>query len=1510
MTKRLKNSILTVLILLSAFAFTLFGVIAFSSPKTVSAVTENEIFNFDTKSFIEKGRAAESDRSTATFKSENGMLHILNASDWLATTAEGFYFTYSGGFLADHDVVLGNYEYFKIRMKRVNCANNWMLLYLWPEGENNFLSSFYIGEEFDGKWVDLTISLRTPTVYVKDLSSGIEKQINLKDSDVRNLYPTGAITKLRFYFSKTVNVEREAYAEFFGFFTDKAAADAYDGNAAEKLERAENYLKTNDLNTEFALNENTEDKLLKLVSYFIEENKNINVMAEIFNYARYAYPTETEKGFIYFDVNLYSGGKVAYVENVKLTIDTVPKEPIMYKFDNEELIEKLHGMPVEKYLYNGVMKVIQPDYHQADGFWLYFDTTEESGEKDAFLMQSYPVLQWRIMYKGQGPNQFFFDNYNSLYLFGIGYDEEVWLTVQFDTSKSAKALKVLNESTGEISYYDAPNPSSYSTDYDPPAFRGLSNVFRFNMGRRSDLERWALVDYFAFFPTLRQADAYGFDGRIGVISDGDDNGDILFFTDSEIPDNVTANENTLLVSDGGLKLSLLPDKTGDTGFVSSNLTKQDAVNLSKKNVLRLGLKDSFSGDVIFTANTANGSQDFEISFADENYKVFVLPEGLGGLESFGVKVKDGKTLTLLYLSFAETRSDAENFDYGYESDLVFNTNNVNLVNQEAAYCYSLSDAYGVALNLVESVAGSSDLSKRAKPEGVKVSLETVDYQTPTKNDEGEYKFKVVLSVGDVFGIKTYSETLTLKINKIRLYEDSDDFGSRSAVTDFAFGGEGYAKTEKAVKNSDVKTVQFAVQSSIAQSAYIIGNSEFSVESDTDGEITVKVNGVNKFTSSWLELFSGKSEVITIVFGEQRSYVYENGLSIGSFGGVSFGDDYSDIFVAGNLNAESDNFKGYIKEVRIFDKEKDGDYISRYVFDTLYFNDVSQENGAIDGLIGYWRIKESNGGFTNRADYTNGLNYISENFYNGYYHEFTGEDWLVSDLNAAETLKTVETWIMEDVKDTDNSVIMRNGSFVFGIDENGFAYITDGESSATTSVNVKDGNYHHLAFTLNGSSVKYYLDGRFISDYNVSLNSALSGKYYFGSNLAYNAYNSRYEPVDALKGRIANFKVFSTVRTENEIKDDMNELYKEMTISGLALNLPFDISKDLKFTDSVKGNNVTINTINRYKIINEDVSDYITFIAIPDPQDYIVASTDRNNGRWDSYDAWRFYNMNLTINNWIIDNKEKENIKIVITLGDLTQNATPLEFNVFAEHMSVLDGLLPYTLVLGNHDYQSMLGFGSSTRGADPFNAAFPYDKWSQKEFFGGSFEEGNMDNSYYLFDFDGDKYLIMCLEFMPRDEVLEWFDYIAKKYSDYKIIVTSHNYISLEPNTVNTGKLTDGLTTYGLASLDGASANNGVEMFNKLIQNNANIIQGLNGHVGNCTYFELENIYGDLVMNASFDAWSSEINKAYAVDGIIALGKYYDDGKIGFYLYDTVESCYYATNYRWEADMSQERGVI
>ena len=93
--------------------------------------------------------------------------------------------------------------------------------------------------------------------------------------------------------------------------------------------------------------------------------------------------------------------------------------------------------------------------------------------------------------------------------------------------------------------------------------------------------------------------------------------------------------------------------------------------------------------------------------------------------------------------------------------------------------------------------------------------------------------------------------------------------------------------------------------------------------------------------------------------------------------------------------------------------------------------------------------------------------------------------------------------------------------------------------------------------------------------------------------------------------------------------------------------------------------------------------------------------------------------------------------------------------------------------MGNHD----LGNNSDKRDSKLFNEYFPYIKHSQMRHFGGAFEEGKMDNVWYSFKAGGLEWLVLCLEFGPRNMVLDWAGKIIDSHPTYKVIINTHAYM-------------------------------------------------------------------------------------------------------------------------------------
>jgi hypothetical protein len=120
--------------------------------------------------------------------------------------------------------------------------------------------------------------------------------------------------------------------------------------------------------------------------------------------------------------------------------------------------------------------------------------------------------------------------------------------------------------------------------------------------------------------------------------------------------------------------------------------------------------------------------------------------------------------------------------------------------------------------------------------------------------------------------------------------------------------------------------------------------------------------------------------------------------------------------------------------------------------------------------------------------------------------------------------------------------------------------------------------------------------------------------------------------------------------------------------------------------------------------------------------------------------------------WIARNVDTLAIHYVFHLGDIVNNNTDPRVENAASSMALLDEVVPYILVPGNHDYGPS-GDASTRDGglnrtsrtttppASPASAA-PTAR--------------ALDNTYHLFDRRRPRWIALALEWGPRDEVIAW----------------------------------------------------------------------------------------------------------------------------------------------------------
>ncbi len=203
--------------------------------------------------------------------------------------------------------------------------------------------------------------------------------------------------------------------------------------------------------------------------------------------------------------------------------------------------------------------------------------------------------------------------------------------------------------------------------------------------------------------------------------------------------------------------------------------------------------------------------------------------------------------------------------------------------------------------------------------------------------------------------------------------------------------------------------------------------------------------------------------------------------------------------------------------------------------------------------------------------------------------------------------------------------------------------------------------------------------------------------------------------------------------------------------------------------------------------------------------------------------------------WIMANRERRRIGAVFHLGDITNRNSEAQWrNARAALEPILGSDLPLCIVPGNHDYGK--GGGAKTRDS-LMSQHLPVSELARRPGWGGAYdrEPARSENSFHRFEVGGRRFLVLCLEFGPRDDVLRWADAVAAANHDREAILLTHAHIFSNDTRYCLETLareqSHNPRQYELAKLAGG-ANDGEQVWDKLLSRHENFILTLNGHVG------------------------------------------------------------------------------
>ena len=141
----------------------------------------------------------------------------------------------------------------------------------------------------------------------------------------------------------------------------------------------------------------------------------------------------------------------------------------------------------------------------------------------------------------------------------------------------------------------------------------------------------------------------------------------------------------------------------------------------------------------------------------------------------------------------------------------------------------------------------------------------------------------------------------------------------------------------------------------------------------------------------------------------------------------------------------------------------------------------------------------------------------------------------------------------------------------------------------------------------------------------------------------------------------------------------------------------------------------------------------------------------------------------------------------------------------------------------------------------------------------------NMRNTYYAFEVNGVKWLVVALDLEPSNDVIDWANGVIASHAEYKTIITTHAYLGSSGNFMTSAMF---------------GANSGEMLWTKLASKHANVVMFVSGHSSgeNVVKKALVGDNGNTVWNFMIDFSQHEF-AGNRQTGVFALFGIDDDGK-------------------------------
>ncbi len=177
--------------------------------------------------------------------------------------------------------------------------------------------------------------------------------------------------------------------------------------------------------------------------------------------------------------------------------------------------------------------------------------------------------------------------------------------------------------------------------------------------------------------------------------------------------------------------------------------------------------------------------------------------------------------------------------------------------------------------------------------------------------------------------------------------------------------------------------------------------------------------------------------------------------------------------------------------------------------------------------------------------------------------------------------------------------------------------------------------------------------------------------------------------------------------------------------------------------------------------------------------------------------------------YLIEQREADNIVFTAHLGDVVENALAMEFAQAGPVFDVLDkARMPYSVLAGNHDID---GSTDDQRGDTPYLQMFGPQRFRKSSTYGGSSPDGY--NSFHVFRAAGRQWLLLAMDWRPSDAGFAWARKVIADHPRLPVILTIHEIVYADAGDP-VAKFSD----------------HGNRVWEQLVDGNDQIFLTLNGH--------------------------------------------------------------------------------